>query len=188
MPIPTIQFEVDISAFLADAPKQDRDLNRMAKDSILEEAADYHKQHFPSHFSREARTKYHHRPRGRGYMAMKRRVFHSITDLIKTGRTEAQMTRTYQSRVGGSWTGGGEVHATLIYRFPFPAGDNPKTGVKFVDMAKEVTEVAPEHAAEAAQGFRDRLVKRIRQFKDLGGRKKYYATGHALGGRTIYGG
>lgn len=202
MPVPNISFSI---ALTGAAAIQDRDLNRMAKDSMDEELAKHHKQRIPGHFSREARSKYKHKPRRRPYMAFKKRKFGSIADLVKTGETRRRVTSTYRRSLGGAWLRGGVLSAirgTLHYSLPFDWDRKPQGGggrrrysrqqaaldtrnVKLQDIKNEIAYVTDSEGQDVAKGFGQRMQGRINRFASVG-RKVYYSQSRNFAGRTIH--
>jgi hypothetical protein len=150
--------------------------NRCAKNALREEAVKHHKERIPLHFQRSARQKYGYQPRKEKYMRFKARVFRSVTDLVKRGKTKDAMTQGESKiRLGGKAADEngvfGGMKATL--ELPFPIGTDAQkriakriksgkgtrptgprgTGVTIPQMKKEIATIIPTESRDIAQGF-----------------------------------
>lgn len=162
--------------------------NLAGKTALREQLEIHHATRIPQHFRTTARSKYRYQPRSKGYKAFKKAVFHSITDLVRTGATERWVKAARQIRIGGTVAGrltkksqtmtyrvsNPELVGNLIMRFPFPVSrdrNNPR-GVTIGQMADEITAVTPAEEQEIAAGFEKRYTAELARYR--GNRKLIY--------------
>lgn len=164
MPIP--QFTLAVSGRIEDLP--DRAHNLAAKGTGSPKGAmvvvlqEHHQRRIPGHFKQYARAKYRHKARSPIYKAFKRKKFHSITDLVRTGKTERMATGMARIRIGGTFGTFNKSAATvgIVGHLVMPVGfkmrwrdsSNPRA-VRTEDMAREITAINPDEAAEMASTF-----------------------------------
>lgn len=173
MPLPNLT--VTISTRLYDLPG--RAHNAAGRAALQEELLEHHRQRIPGHFRQTARAKYRYKPRSAIYKAIKRKLFHSVTDLVRTGKTERLVTMAGRVRIGGTITGSfrksGAIRRMpglvghLIMRVPWSRGyRDPRDArkVRTEDMADEITAVTPQEEQNIAYGFGRRYVARMNHY------------------------
>jgi hypothetical protein len=158
--------------------------NKAGKEALGEELEEHHKRRIPGHFKQTARGKYHYKERSPIYKAIKKRKYHSITDLVRKGDTERMARSQHQVRIGGTVTGtfrqSGEPRSapgltgSLIMWVPWSANQRDSTSPRAVrthDMANEITAVTPEEEGNIAYGFGRRYLQRLRFYSAAGSRR-----------------
>ena len=136
--------------------------SRAVKTSLRRTLGLHHKVRIPQHFRRDARHRYRYHERKRVTKRIKRKRYHSITDLVKTGATKRKMIAGFESiRVGGS-TEGGTVTGTMRLRFPFPTSNEWRgDGVTPDKMAEEIARFTDEETKQVANQFKAFYVDEI---------------------------
>lgn len=157
MPVftPQIGAKIDLPAPILDSARFLRVHRAAAKDAMRTTLKLHQLKRLESHFKQTNRAKYNHAPRTARYKAQKRRKYHSITDLVKTGETRRRMLNEHHAiRIGG--TADTELKASMVMHFPFPEGDrNPYGGIDVAQMRKEITSWTDDEIREAAGEFQE---------------------------------
>ena len=131
--------------------------SKAVKTAMRETLIDHHRKRMRGHFRQTNRNKYRHYERTTVTKRTKRRRYHSITDLVASGRTRDKMVRAYDRlRVGGS-AEGGAVTGTMSFKFPFPVARSVslrKIGsVTPQKMTEEISRWTAGEEKEAAEFF-----------------------------------
>lgn len=152
----------------------------------------HHRKNIPQHFKQTARNKYHYKPRSSSYKAYKRKRWHSITDLVASGRNRQLITAMGTIRVGGTITGSPKrrspmsgktygsgrepgLRAQLRMRGNWPEFRDPHSSraVTINDMKDEIARVTEDENRDLAQFFKDNYVRELNGY--VGNiRKKVY--------------
>lgn len=152
---PQLGVYIEVPAPLVDSARFLRIHSSAAKDAMRSTLRLHQIKRLQEHFKQTNRHRYNHQPRRDKYKAAKRRKYHSITDLVKTGETRRRMlNEKHTIRVGG--TAESELRATMTMHFPFPedsAGRNPHGGVGIAQMRKELAAWTDEEVADAALDY-----------------------------------
>ena len=117
-----------------DIPTRAEDLairyhNKYAKEALKDAVIRWHgadrhdaaSKGFPSRFTREAKTRFHHFERTEKYKRFKARKYHSTLDLVKTGDSREEMLHRFKIELGGT-AEKGTITVTLTMRFAFRGG------------------------------------------------------------------
>jgi len=99
--------------------------NRFVKEALREVLKEHHSKRIPGHFKTSAHQKYGYQRRNPKYMRAKARRHGSSRDLVKTGKSEQEMTNSANARItiGGSAEGGkNAINGKLTLRFPWKGG------------------------------------------------------------------
>lgn len=149
-------------------------LTSIAKLCLHEELVKHHQKRIPKHFKQQARQEYGYKQRTDATRRRKRKLYGSTRDLVKTGATEQLVTRARQISVGGTLKdGGGSILGTLSMWFPYSIRRDPQNpgGVTINDMAGEISRVSAAEALEIEQGFTDRFVLKLNEYRH--GRRRF---------------
>lgn len=185
------EMSVSISTKLFDLPN--RAHNAAGKQALTAELNEHHRNRIPGHFRQTARDKYGYQPRSRIYMAIKRKLFHSTKDLVRSGKTERMATSIARVRIGGTVTGSfrpvkgtNRVRVTnpglignLIMRVAFTRGyRDPKDPRRVTtdQMAAEITAVTPAEEQSIAVGFGRRYVAALNAYSTGNRRARIYGA------------
>jgi mRNA-degrading endonuclease RelE of RelBE toxin-antitoxin system len=151
----------------------------------------HHRKNIPQHFKQTGRNKYHYKARSARYKAYKRKRWHSITDLVASGRNRQLITAMGTIRVGGTITGSPKrtsmsgktygsgrepgLRAQLRMRGNWPEfrdSTNPRA-VTINDMRDEIARVTEDENTSLAQYFKDIYVRELSTYSG-NIRKKVY--------------
>lgn len=184
-----VEITVSIGEKLHELPG--RAHRKAARKAAIELLKRHHEKNIPQHFKQTARNKYRYKQRSAKYKSYKRKRWHSITDLVASGRNRQLITAMGTIRVGGTITGsprrttvtgkrtgtGREpgLRAQLRMRADWPKfrnNRNPRS-VTIEDMRDEVARVTEDENRELAEFFRSRYIKELNGY--VGNlRKKVY--------------
>lgn len=164
---------IDVPAWMPDVAM--RHYNRIVKQSLREVLETHHKKRIPGHFAKSARQKYGYAPRNAKYMRYKNRRYHSSRDLVKTGRSEREMTNPANAKItiGGAAEGGKHpLNAKLSLRFPWKGGtgklrkDRPHhRAINAQQLVKEMQAMIDQERAEMAKQFSELFWRKIQPYR-----------------------
>lgn len=175
-PIPRLYLQLDIP--LKPRLVAERHHNRMVREALKEVITAHHRFRIPKHFETEAHRKYGYKPRTLKYKKEKARRYHSVVDLVKTGKSKARMMASPRIVVTGSAEGGkSPVTGKLVLKFDFAGGGGRRyrkkkspQAVLIEQMHKEIQAMTPDEKREIASQFRRAYLQRWQIFN--AGRKR----------------
>ena len=158
--VPSIHATLEATFAFVDSARMRRIHEKAVRNAITDTLLKHWRKRVPQHFKQNARTRYDHDERKAPYKKIKRRQHHSITDLVKTGRTKfAMTTRKPRVQFGGgaglrSSLGAG-TRGRIFLSFPFPTSRDNFTpgGVRIAQMAKEISTWTSDEVQQAAREF-----------------------------------
>jgi hypothetical protein len=170
-PLPKLSLEIDIPLRADDVAK--RHHNRFVKEAINEVLIAHHRFRLPGHFERSAHGKYGYRQRSEKYIREKARRYHSVVDLVKSGKSKNRMMHEQRIVIGGSAEGGKKpIDGKLIVSFDFQGGGGRRyrkraspQAVLIETMHKEIQAITDDERGQIAHQFREAYLQRLRNFR-----------------------
>lgn len=184
-----VDITVSLSEKLHELPG--RAHNKAARKAAVLLLQRHHQKNIPEHFKQTARNKYGYKPRSAAYKAYKRKRWHSITDLVASGRNRQLITAMGIIRIGGTITGSPKrtslsgktygsgrepgLRAQLRMRGNWPKFRDPRSAraVSIEDMKAEIATVTPAENQQLAQFFRDNYIRELNGYVGNIRRKVY---------------
>ena len=155
--IPVPRFTIEMPELAALSPRKNNELIKAAMRPVL----DFHwKRRIPYHFTPPAHAKYKYATRSPKYLSAKIRRYHVGADLVKTGRSRAEMTARARIRIGGT-ASGGTINGTIEMRFPFRGGTGAqrqvgnRQSITILQMIREVRAISDDEIREIERQIAD---------------------------------
>lgn len=171
-------FNMDLTGWVADVfdTASGRGMNvltQIAKLTLHEELVKHHQKRIPKHFLYSAKGIYGYKPRTAGTIRRKQRLYGTIIDLVKSGKTRESVKSAKQITVGGHLAGGSAIVGTLSMWFPYSIQADPTQpgAVKIQDMINEIATISPDEADEFVTGFEVRFIRKLQEY--AGGRRSF---------------
>jgi hypothetical protein len=163
---PGVEVSIAVSDRWNAVTRQDRNWNRIARESIIAVLEKHHQTRIPRHFDPSAHFKYGYMRRSKATRDIKQYKLRidPYLDLVKIGDTVKTVRGNRKITIRGGYGSAGNpgsMRATLhMGKFPFPI-KRIQTGIGTDQMRKEIATVTSEEAQEMAHQFRRGVISRL---------------------------
>jgi hypothetical protein len=138
-----------------------RVINRAIREALKKEMLFHHKRRIPEHFNRFRQRKYGYQKRSERVERIKGR--RSQADLVKSGRTKREMTKTMSIRFPRTGQAGVSILGTLRWPPGFRLNRSALKGITAEVMADEISRWTSREERVAASHVRDNFVEFLEQ-------------------------
>jgi len=166
--IPQISYTIEMPAMLSPSGSPRSRMNRIhaaaVKEALKSTLKTHHRTRIKEHFKQSAKTRYGHYTRDFKTLALKRRHWGNLPDLVKSGEMRRKI-KTQRPRLRASGTVfRGFVSVLMQLKFPESFRSSPGArGVTRAKMAEEISRWTSDEERAAAQEFIRRYAQIINQ-------------------------